>query len=622
MPVAQRYGQRRVSLDRLPGARRTAAETDTSLGVGLARETATTHRAAAAIGDDVLRTASTAAIQMAQQAKQRADDTAFLEATNTFTTRLNDWQYNPQTGAYNKKGKSAMDLPTEFEDTFTKAASEVSTDLSTPEQRVAFNRWLAQQHSSIDVSVKRHVSTQMDAYEAGEARAALTNVSNAIATNYQDLRVVGEQLGFGESIIRKQIANQGGSQAQTDAALADFRSQSHESVINRMVGNGETTQARKYFTELKSQITDKDVLKRVEATMQEGTIREQAQEALGSILGDQGLDSLEKQRKAAREKYSGELEDRVLQGLEHENALKENADRDRRVKVMTDAKNALERSGGRLTAIDPTEWVGMSLTEAGALRNYADALVHKKPIVTHFNTQYQLKLLAAEKPEEFRKLNLNAYIDRVSGGDLDELANMQVAITRGDTKAAEKQLSGFMTQSQVVNDTMVQYGFNPSAKDDTPDGRAVALVRNILDREVQAAQAATKKELSGDEVRSKLQEILASNVEVKGVMWGAGGTKPLAKLTIADVGGRRPILEQALRTSGRPLSDAALVQLDAEVRLRLGTAALDESAITRIPHDHARTVAAVLTKNKITPTASAIVRLYIEMVAKGTMPRQ
>ncbi len=620
MPVAQRYGQRKVGLDKLPGARLTAAETDLSSGAALSRERANTFRAAAEVGETAARITSSAAIQMAQEAKTRADDTAFLEATNKFTTRLNDWQYNPETGAYGKKGKDAMGLPEEFGNVYTEAAGEASQGLSTPEQRAAFNKWVTQQRQTLDVSVKRHVSAQMDAYELGEARAALTNVANTIATNYQDLRVVGEQLGFGESIIRKQIANQGGSQAQIDAALADFRSQAHESVINRMVGNGETTQARKYFTELKGQITDKDVLKRVEATMQEGTIREQTQEALGAILGDQSLDSLEKQRKAAREKYSGELEDRVLQGLEHEQALKDNRDRETAQQRMIQGKNALEASGGRLTAIAPADWAQLTPQEAAALRNYSDMLTEKKPVVTDFKTQYNLKLLAAQQPDQFRRLNLTAYVDKLSPSDLDELTNIQAGIIKGDTKLAEKQLGGFMTQTQVVNDTMTQYGFNPNAKDDTSEGQAVALVRNILDREVQAQQSATQKEMTNDEVRSKLQEILATNVEVKGTLWGSK-TKPLANLTIADVGGRRPMLEQALSAAGRPADDRSLVQFDAEVRLRLGNV-LDETAITRIPRDQVRTLAAALQARNITPTPSALMRLYLEVLASGGLQRR
>jgi hypothetical protein len=617
MPVAQRYGQRKVSLDRLPGARLTAAETDLSQGAGVEQARADKFREVSRLGAQIASASSEYGTRIAQEAKQRADETAFLEATNSFTTRLNDWQYNPETGAYNKKGKDAVDLQTDFEDTFTKTASEVSANLKTPEQRIAFQKWLNQQHASTDVAVKRHVSAQIQAYEQGEAKAAVANASAAIAVNYQDTREVGRQLVFGESVIRNQAKKAGAGPEATEAAIDEFRSKAHESVIGRYLAGGDPDKAREYFTQLRDQIKDPEAIERIEKGLHEGTLRVKAQDALGSILSDPALKTLAERRAEARKKYSGELEDRVLQGLEHEENLAQEADRQKRVQVMTQAKNALEATNGRISAIDPMTWSSLTPQEAATLRNYSDMLTEKKAIKTDFATQYNLKILAATAPDQFRRVNLMGYVDKVSSADLDELANLQASIIRGDGKAAEKQLGSILTQKQVVDDTMTQYNLNPNAKPDSADGQSIALVREVLDRTVQFKQTQLKRELTNDEVREELKTILGTNVEVKGALWGSK-TKPLSNLTISDVGGRRPILEQALAGAGKNVDDTALVSFDAQVRLKLGNV-LDGTAITRIPRDQVRDIAQQLSASGQTATPDNILKWYLRLLAVGAI---
>lgn len=617
MPVAQRYGQRKVSLDRLPGARLTAAETDISQGAGVEQARAEKFGALSRLGGQIATMSAEYGTRVAQEAKQRADETAFLEATNNFTNKLNDWQYNPESGAYNKKGKDAVDLTNEFEDVFTKTASETAANLKTPEQRLAFQKWLNQQHASTDVAVKRHVSAQMQAYEQGEAKAAVANASAAIATNYQDMREVGRQLVFGEQVIRNQAKKSGAGEEATAAAVDEFRSRAHESVINRMLANGMNSQAKDYFGELKDQIKDPEVIERIEKAMKEGTIREQTQDALGSILSDPSLKTLEEKRAAARKKYSGELEDRVLAGIEHEQNLTDEAKRQKTQQSMVQAKNALEANNGRLDAIDPATWVSLSPQEAATLRNYSDMLTEKKPIKTDFRSQYSLKILAATAPEQFRNVNLLGYMDKLSPQDLDELANLQAAIIRGDTKTAEKQLGSVLTQKQVVDDTMVQYNLNPNAKPETKEGQSVSLVREVLDRTVQFKQQQEKRELTNDEIRQELRTILGTNVEVKGALWGTN-QKPVSQLTIQDVGGRRPVLEQALAGAGRNVDDSSLVAFDAQVRVKLGPV-LDGTAITRIPTEEVKKIARNLTASGQTPTPDNILKWYLRLLAVGAV---
>ncbi len=614
MPVARRYGGRQVGLAQLPGARRTAAETELSTGAELSREKSRTAQVAARFGAQVFGVTASAAIEMAQAEKQRADETAFLEASNALTKRMNDWQFDPEKGAYTRRGKDALDLPNEFGEVFDDAVSEIGTSMKNPQQQAAWSKFVGQQRVSLDLNVQRHVFQEMRTYQAGEAASAILNARDTAISNANDPRQVGLYLSNGEAAIRGSADVMGLGPEQTKQAVEELRSSVHEGVIGRLLAQGKVSAAKAYFEGNGDQLRG-EANKRVESAMKEGTVREEAQNALGKILADPSLDTLAKQRAKARETLTGELEDRVLEGLSQEDAINDEAKRERSQQMMVNAKNSIERSGGKISAVPPADWVQMSPQEAAALREYADNLTKKKPIVTDFATQYSLKLMAVEKPDEFRKVNLTQYINKMSPSDLDELANIQVAVIKGDAKQAEKQLNGFMTQSQTVNDVMIQYNFNPNAKPDTDEGRAVAMVRSMLDRRVEATQRATGKEMSNDDIRKTLTSILSESVEVKGALWGTN-KKPLAKLDISDVGGRRPLLEQALNGVGRPVDDQSLVNLDAEIRLRLGPV-LDATAITRIPKDDVREIAAALTRDKQTPTPDAILKWYLRLVAAG-----
>jgi len=197
------------------------------------------------------------------------------------------------------------------------------------------------------------------------------------------------------------------------------------------------------------------------------------------------------------------------------------------------------------------------------------------------------------------------------------MANLQLSMRKGDTKVAEKQLGGFRTTNSVVDDTLGRYGFNPNAKPDTSEGQAVLLAREMLDRRVAEVQALTKKELPADQVQAIFQEILSQNVEVKGALWGTN-TKPLISLTIKDVGTHRPAVEQALRFAGRPTDDKSIVSFDAELRARLG-GDIGPNAITRIPQSDVRDIAAALTAQRKAVTSDAIVQLYIQLLAQGSV---
>jgi hypothetical protein len=611
MPVV-RYGQRQVALRGLPGARRTAAPTALSLGAGVEEERARTAQTIAGVAIQ----GTNIALGMIQEEQKAADEAAFLEASNRFTERLNAWQFDPDSGAYTKKGKDAQALPDEFRDVFTRNASELGTGLSNDRQRAMWSRWLAQQRTSMDLSVKRYVFDEAQAYYAGEVKSSLENVRSTAIANANDPRKVGETLAFGEEVIRTSASRlRLGPEAQ-EAAIAELRTQVHEGVIGRLLAQGKTAGAQAYFEELKDQIAGPS-LERIEKALAEGTVREQTQQALTTILGDPTLDTLEKQRKAAREKYSGELEDRVLQSLEHEDQVRRARDRERIETIMVNSKNIIDRTG-RWTDIPPADWAQLDPGEAGALKSYAEHKAQGIAVKTDPATLYRLKLMSVDDEATFVQENLLKYAGVLSSADLEQMMDLQVSVKKGDRKEIDAKTGSFRTRQELFDDTMLLHGFDPRAKPDSADGRAIALTRAMLDRRVEELQRATGKELANEEIRSILDRLLSENVEVKGSLWGST-TKPLVRIETGDIStSRRRVLEETLRSVGRTVDDASLIRFEAEVRSRLG-GEIGGNAVTRIPRQDVIDLSAALTAAKRTPTPDAIVGLYLRMLAQGSV---
>ncbi len=123
MPTVRRL-ERQVTTTALPGVRKTAAATAESEGAGLARargqlEATKAEGAAARAGamanfaDRVTQITGGLYAEMQESERRAADETALLEASNKLADFRNVRLFNPETGAFTRKGKDAMPLPEE-----------------------------------------------------------------------------------------------------------------------------------------------------------------------------------------------------------------------------------------------------------------------------------------------------------------------------------------------------------------------------------------------------------------------------------------------------------------------------------------------------------------------------
>lgn len=578
MPVAQRYGQRQIGTAALPSARRTAAETATSRGAGLDLARAQTLGASAELAAQGAGIATNVASTIIATERARANDVALLEARNRLSAFERTALYDPERGALGVKGKDAMSLPKTIAEEYDALAGEIEQGLGNDAQRAAFAKLRSDSWNSIDMTVRRHVFGEMQTYEAGEVEATVKNAISAAIANAMDPRRVGQELDTAVATIRKHGPRLGLGPEQVEQQITAATSATHVGVIERLLANDQTRAAEIYFEEQRGQISGEAVAK-VEAALEAGTLRAAAQKKTDEILAAGG--TVTEMRDRAKAIDDPKLRDEVTQRIEHEAAVRDRAERETAEATLRSVYDVVDQTRD-VTKIPPAVWAGLDGSQRSALRHYADQLARGVPVETDLATYYSLMRQAGDNPTAFATRNLLEFRGRLGETEFKQLAGLQLSIRGGDTKKADETLNGFRTTTQVFEDGLALYGIDPNVKPNTPEGVAVVRLRAMLDRRVEDFANTTGKKPSNADVRDILDGLLESvatdRTTKRGSWWSIlpGGapffdqTDPkLIDMTAGEIPtDERRQIEQALRSAGRPATDATILELWIETKAR------------------------------------------------------
>src|SRR5688500_10724136 len=124
MPQVPKYGQPKVDATPLPGVRRSVDVPRAAFQPPASIDLSGVH--------GVLK-------EVVEQERQKADQIALTDAESKLAEVETELLYNPQTGLLNKKGLDAFGTPDEFEENWTKRASEIGKSLGNDRQKAAFD---------------------------------------------------------------------------------------------------------------------------------------------------------------------------------------------------------------------------------------------------------------------------------------------------------------------------------------------------------------------------------------------------------------------------------------------------------------------------------------------------
>ncbi|HMJ04574.1 MAG TPA: hypothetical protein VK506_16650 [Conexibacter sp.] len=577
MPLVERYGGRKVTDRALPGARRTAAETDTSTGANYQRTRGAAAEAAGnAFGGTLERIGVAEYARIQQAERDRADDVALLEAENSLARFEQKALYDPQTGALGVKGKAAMDLPNQIDEAYTTHAGDIEKGLHTDRQREAFAKVKAQHYQNITATVQRHVFGQMQEYEAGELKAYVENKQSLAVANAQDPRRVQIELHSAIDALTKSAPRLGLGPEQLQAQIENVQSATHVGVINELLASGSTKSARIYFEEARGQISG-DAIARVEAALKEGTTRQAAQEATDKIVAKGG--TLTEQRAAAKAIEDPDVRQATLQAIEHEHDVKRAVEaEDNKARVQA-AYNLVDKTHD-VRSIAPADWAALDGGTKNAIRDYVAQLAKGTPRTTDVETFYGLMSKAGDDPESFAKENLLKYKAQLDDADFQQLTSLQLSLKKGERTADNDRLEGVRTNKEIIDGTLAQYGYQTTESKQKPaEKRAIAELQRMLDRRVEQASALLKgKKPTNTEIQQMLDGILAAKRPGKGynfyniLPFGQPFQNPDRRLI--DLGPEdipaidRQQIESQLRHDGMPVTDETVLDAYIEHEIR------------------------------------------------------
>lgn len=571
MPQVSLRGGQRVDLAPIPGERATAALTPDAAGAGLAEAQAGQGATIAGLGGAVEHAAlglGELQTKIREDGQRQADEIALLNASNKLDAWENERLYNPETGALAQKGEQARGLPEQIATEYQDLSGAIASHLTTPRQQMAFAKLSAQHEQNLDLTIRRHVFSEIQSSHASELTAFLDNKKNNAVTYINDVdpRRTFEEITAGVQAITRNAPQMGLGPEEVTKQIDAFRTASHIGAIDALLAQGKSRGAQVYFEETKDQISGAAAA-RIEKAIAEGKLRGESQDAVDQILTAGGTPA--EQRAKVDAIKDPELRDAADTRLEHALAIKEKADRDQAEGTLTAAYNTVDRARN-VDAIPPAVWNSLPGPQRSALREYTDRLVRGVPTETDPVAYYGAIGRAGDDPTGFSKENLLVLKAKLSEADFKQLADLQLSIRNGDRKKADEQTAPFRTNDEVIKSSLAQYGVDTSAKQTPQNRQAVGELYSLVDRGVTALLAAGKpgQKATNADVQSVVDKILEPGPNVPGSFWSKFTNlrlersqvpgKSIFNTTIADV---PPADQAAIRAAlgPGPVSDVAVL---------------------------------------------------------------
>lgn len=493
MPIVPRYTEQ-ASTEALPGARLTSRASPEAFGGG-----------AAGLADAVG--------QVYQEHRRRADEVAITELDAELGATENALLYDPETGALNKKGKEAFELPEQvlgrFEETYAGLEQRAATDT----QRAALRERYLARRQGLERSVLRHVSTEIVAHDLTTTETAVATARDSAILNADDDARIAAEIGRQQEALRGHAARTGKPAEWLELKLAEAESATHRGVVERLLAGGADLEARDYLAANREALGAED-LTALDKAVATGTLRGESQRRADAILTEHPEDRAAAQA-AARAIDDPELRDATVERVGRFYEAQGAAERDARQRAMAQATDLVEREGD-FDAVPPHLVEQLTVGERAALKAYARQKATGTEPATEWGLYYRLKTQAAEPAEvqAFLATNLLEHRHELSDTEFKELIGLQTGLrsARGKTLA---ELDGYRTQKAIADDTLKALGIDTTGKASKADLAAAGEFHRRLDQLVADEQRARGRKLLNEEVQA-LADRLALAGEVRG----------------------------------------------------------------------------------------------------------
>lgn len=548
MPTVPRAPTQRVQIEQLRQPRQTVDVDFISQGRRAAQETQAAGRAIAQVAN------------VFESRRNDADDIQFAELDSELTKVKN----TVQAQVSEKKGKDAINsrqFINEQWERATKPILEKANDRVKQRLSAASLAYSGQ----LDGFAIKHEQQQIQEYDNQVTSASIESAQDDALINYTNPEIIEMSLFKVESVIRRNGERQGSAPEVIEANIQQAKSSTHSKVLSRMVNSGEDLSAKNYYERYKDQFTGADQA-RAESVLEESSIRGESQRRSDEILIK--YDSQPEALEAARKIQDPKLRDETVRRVKSRFAEKKELDRQAEEERFTNAINTIEASGST-EEIPREDWAQFSLPERNGLIKYAQDSKRGIRPSTEWETYYDLKTQASvsgKSREKFMQTNLMKFRDRLADDEFKELVKLQTDLRQG--KGAPKDLDGFRSDNQIVNDIMRSAGINPNPNPGTDESKEVALLRQQIETQVKVYQDRTGKKITNDELTNIANTMLTQVVTDRGFIFDTTkrvfelGPEDQVSVRIEDVPtAERTKIESSFRRRNIPVTDDKIVDM-------------------------------------------------------------
>lgn len=378
--------------------------------------------------------------QVQQEELRRVNETRVLEADSALSLQASSLLTDPEKGAFAKMGKNAIGItPTTLAE-WEKGAAALMAGLS-PEQKRLLAPRRAQTRESLQASLSRHELTQRKQYELETADAA---VDIAIQRGLDDpfnLQALGQAEGKIRSEIERRAALAGDGADTVTVRTTKALTSLYGGAIGAMLARDDLSNAERLFQAVESKL-DPDVRRRVQDALSQQTMTVKAQAGFDALRAEFGGDA-RKMREAARQRFSGELEDKVIryvdyqQGVDRAQRAEAEAARNRAERATADAIRAKAFRGA---ALSPRE---VEFAATNGLLPQVEALqLHRSTGHPPLSDPQVWARLQAMTPEVYAQQDENALRTVLSERAFSEFVKTKRAILGGSRDVSLASVQG------------------------------------------------------------------------------------------------------------------------------------------------------------------------------------
>ena len=252
------------------------------------------------------------AIDVGQQARQRADEVAGIQA-DTAASKL---QTDIQVKISKMKGQDAFAAPEYADKTWNDGVDEIKQGLNGNNQQMMFDKISSSRYMELNKSVQMHVAQQGEAFDDQTTQSGIDQARTAAVVNSGDNQRVQSELQNTQELVSGWAVRKGIPEDSPifKNKLTQEISATHRDVIQAKLESGLDDDASDYFKEHKTEMTAADVL-HADGAIENSEVSSKATDVFNDIRADKsmifadGTMNLEKVRQKIMNEQPGDDED-------------------------------------------------------------------------------------------------------------------------------------------------------------------------------------------------------------------------------------------------------------------------------------------------------------------------